>query len=132
MTKVTVTPTTYQFHKPEQLSEHEFNSLKQTLNQEPNYHFLPPSGFWVEFEYVKWCVIIILFGGYLAYLYKPLFFIPALAGLFLIFGMITGTAESMWSYQIFLNNRRHYYLQLKKAILTANNYTEFKQLAADL
>ncbi len=132
MGRVTVVVTNYGFNKPPMLSEAEFKSFKQIFQVEPTYNMAPKGGFWDEFAYVKWCLIALVGGTLLALIWDPLAFIPGIAFFILFFGMITGTAQSMWNYQSFLNVKNRYYEGLKSAIISSHSYEEFRQKATSL
>lgn len=132
MARITVVVTNYGFNKPPILSEAEYKSYKQIFQVEPTYNMAPKGGFWDEFAYVKWCLIAIIGGSLLASIFDPLAFIPAIAFFILFFGMITGTAQSMFNYQSFINVKNKYYDGLKSAIITSANYEEFRQKVSRL
>lgn len=130
MGRITIIVTNYNFNRPPMLSEAEYKSYKQIFQVEPTYNMAPKGGFWDEFVYVKWCLIAIIGGGLLSLISESLLFIPAIAFFVLFFGMITGTAQSMFNYQSFLNVKNKYYENLKSAVITSANYEEFRQKAS--
>lgn len=127
MARITVTVYKYGFKEPEIISEGEYKSYRQIFKVEPNFNLTPKVSFWNEFEFEKW-VLIGLFGGIiLGLIWEPLFFITALSILFLISSLSSGSLQSMFNYQKFLNEKNRYYNDLKNAIINSDNYNEFKQ-----
>lgn len=132
MTRVKVVVTNYGFRKPPMMTEENFLSYKQIFTVDSSFDMAPKKSFWDEFNLVRWNLIIIVFGCILASLWEPLCFIPGLGFVFLVMGMITGTAQSMFNYQSFLNVKNEYYTQLKGAIISSLTYSEFKRKVANL
>lgn len=132
MARIPITIANYGFNRPPILSEAEFYSYKQIFQVEPNYDFTPKSSFWSEFPEVIWCLIALVVGSALTCISEVFSFIPGIAFVYLLFGMIAGNAQSMWNYQKFLNVKNRYYKNLKSAIISSNNYKEFLQKARNL
>lgn len=126
MARIRVIVTDYYFNKPPMLSEAEYKSYKQIFQVEPTYSL------WDEFALVKWSLIAVIVGTPLGLVFESLLLIPGIAGFMLFMALATGTAESMFNYQSFLNTKNKYYKGLKSAIITSVNYAEFKQKAYNL
>ena len=132
MARIRVIVTDYYFNKPPMLSEAEYKSYKQIFQVEPTYNMAPKVGLWDEFALVKWSLIAVIVGTPLGLVFESLLLIPGIAGFMLFMALATGTAESMFNYQSFLNTKNKYYKGLKSAIITSVNYAEFKQKAYNL
>jgi hypothetical protein len=132
MARATVIVTNYGFNKPPMLTESEFKSYKQIFQVEPTYNMAPPKSFWDEFVYEKWLLVGVFGGVILGLIWDPLAFIFGISLILLIGAMMGGSAQSMWNYQSFLNVKNRYYEGLKQAIISSNNYQEFRQKALSL
>jgi hypothetical protein len=124
MVKVVIT--NYGFKKPPLITEEDFISYKQIFQVDDKYSLTPKRSFWDEFGLVKWGLVALVVGTLLALIWDPLAFIPAIAFILLFISMLTGTAQSMYNYHGFLNEKNSYYERLKQAIVSSKNYNEFK------
>jgi len=132
MATIPIIVKSYGFKQPPILSEGEFKSYKQILQLEPTYNMAPKIGFWNEFVLEKWCLIAFFCGLILSPIWDAFLFIPAISFIIMFFAMLSGSAQSMWNYQSFINVKNRYYEGLKQAILSSNDYAEFRYKSARL
>jgi hypothetical protein len=132
MARVTYSTTRYSFNKPQIITEKEFLVYKEIFNEDPNYNISPKSGFWQEFELLKWLLIIITIGGLLALIWDELAFIPGIAIFLLIMFLVTGGGETMLNYSSYMGAKDEYYSKLRKTVIMSKNYDDFLSKAAVL
>ena len=132
MARINIVITRYGFNKPPLFSEEEYISYKQILNIDPNYNLAPNVNFWDEFVFEKWCLISLVVGLILGLVWEPLLFIPSIALLLLIGSAFSGSLSSMWNFQRFIEIKNKYYNDLKQAIQSSNNYSEFVKREKEL
>ncbi len=98
---------------------------KDIFKQNPNYDISPKSGFWQEFEFLKWLFIIIAIGGLISLIWEDLEFIPGLGVIVFIMYLIYGGGQTLINYLEYTGVKNSYYRNLKTAIINSKDYNEF-------
>jgi hypothetical protein len=125
MARVTYTTVNYSFIKPNLISEKEFFIYKDIFKENPNYDISPKSGFWQEFEFLKWLLIIIAIGGLISLIWEDLEFIPALGGIVFVMYLVYGGGQTLINYLEYTGVKNKYYKDLKTTIINSKDYNEF-------
>jgi hypothetical protein len=125
----TIQYTTFRFNKPVLLSDVDFETLKEILNESPEYNINPPSNIYETFK----GELILLGVGVIGLLISSLDIaewlnwvggIPA----FIAFLSLLSFIPSLFSYLSFLSVKFNYYRKLKNDIIKSTNYAEFLNL----
>ena len=127
----TIQYTTYTFHKPQIISEEEYDKIKVSLNQFSAYNPFPAPGifqrYYQEFKLgVKFFFISGPIAGVLASTGIEILEIIGGIWAFLAFGAFFGGGiQSSFSFLGFCFKKKGYYSRLLKKIKVSDNYNDF-------
>jgi len=130
----TIQYTTYTFHKPQIISEEEYDKIKTNLNQFSAYNPFPATGiFQSYYQEFKLGVKFFFIGGPIAGILASteIGILEIIGGIwgFLAFGAIFGGGmQSSFSFLGFCFKKKAYYSSLLKKIKVSDDYNHFKVL----
>lgn len=117
--------TSYNFNKPQIISDEEYNVLKKNFSINDNFYPFHTDGFTDHYiGLLKWsgyAILAIILGS----IVKQLEIIALFGMLFFLGLLFGGPAFEMISYANYLRSRNSYYRKLKKNIIMSNNYSDF-------
>lgn len=129
MTKIQYNYTKYEFNRPTQLTENEYETLKTILNERPRYNINPPvsfvDNFRIELISLGICIIIL----FIASLSKWLEWLGILTLFVVGASFLFSFLPSFFSYRGLVYEKETYYIGLKNDIKKSNNYHEFLMLS---
>ena len=125
----TIQYTTFRFNKPDLLIDSDFQTLKEILNEWPEYNLNPPSNF---VETFKGELIILGVGvfGLLICLLDIAEWLNIVGCILVLIAFLSlfSFVPSLISFLGYFSVKYNYYRKLKNDIIKSNNYLEFLNL----
>lgn len=126
----TIQYTSYRFNKPSDLTEMDYKTLKELLNDNSKLNINPTSSFVETFKGELIMLVIGIVCGIIASFdiaewLNWVFEIPAfIVGIAFMFSLL----PSFFSYFGFVSDKSSYYSKLKKDIIKSNTYIDFTNI----